>query len=134
MLRQLGNLFIVQPDVLKSYMTESHLGRLDARLLRPFLAQRSDYNTFSRSLALEDGTIAQEEETVSGPMASLSILKGSGSRLSGVAGSGMAKLKDMLKDLDNMAIEESKSPSRVQSQARAQTPARSMYHYGMVMH
>lgn len=56
MLRQLGNSFIVQPNVLKSYMTESHLGRIDPRLLRPYLAQRSDYSTFSRSLQLEDGT------------------------------------------------------------------------------
>lgn len=130
MLRQLGNLFIVQPDVLKSYMTESHLGRLDSRLLRPFLAQRSDYSSFSKSLALDDGVVAVDEEA-SGPIAGLSILKGSGSRLSGVAGSGMSKLKDMLKDLDNMAIEESRSGT---GSVVARNPGPSIYHYGVMMH
>jgi len=107
MLRQLGNSFIVQPNVLKSYMTESHLGRIDPRLLRPYLAQRSDYSTFSRSLQLEDGTtddpVLIEKSVLSG------FKGGAGSRLSamsGVAGAGMGKLKDMLKEFDAMSPEE----------------------------
>lgn len=42
-LRQLGNVFLVRPDILKSYITEGYLGRIDATLLRPYLAQRSDW-------------------------------------------------------------------------------------------
>lgn len=48
MLRQLGNVFIVQPEILKSYLTESYLARIENRLLRPFVMQRTDYNDFSR--------------------------------------------------------------------------------------
>ncbi|KAI1786648.1 exocyst complex component Sec10 [Ganoderma leucocontextum] len=42
-IRQLGNVFLVRPDILKSYITEGYLGRIDANLLRPYLAQRSDW-------------------------------------------------------------------------------------------
>ena len=48
MLRQLGNVFIVQPEILQSYLTESHLARIDNRLLRPFVLQRTDYHDFSK--------------------------------------------------------------------------------------
>ncbi|TFK92834.1 exocyst complex protein [Polyporus arcularius HHB13444] len=42
-IRQLGNVFLVKPDILKSYITEGYLGRIDANLLRPYLVQRSDW-------------------------------------------------------------------------------------------
>lgn len=48
MLRQLGNLFVVGADSIKAYLSESTLAKLDARLLRPFLMQRVDYNDYSR--------------------------------------------------------------------------------------
>lgn len=48
MLRQLGNIFIVQPEILKTYLQESYLGRIENRLLRPFVMQRTDYNEFGR--------------------------------------------------------------------------------------
>lgn len=48
MLRQLGNVFIVQPEILKSYLTESYLARIENRYLRPFVMQRTDYSDFSR--------------------------------------------------------------------------------------
>ncbi|KAM0751654.1 Sec10-domain-containing protein [Meredithblackwellia eburnea MCA 4105] len=48
MLRQLGNVFIVQPEILKSYLTENYLARVENRLLRPFVMQRTDYSDFSR--------------------------------------------------------------------------------------
>ena len=48
MLRQLGNVFIVQPEILKSYLTESYLARIENRLLRPFVMQRTDFGDFSR--------------------------------------------------------------------------------------
>ena len=42
-IRQLGQVFLVRPVILKSYITEGYLGRIDAALLRPYLAQRSDW-------------------------------------------------------------------------------------------
>ncbi|KAN0063111.1 Exocyst complex component 5 [Thecaphora frezii] len=50
MLRQLGNLFIVQASVLKSYMRESHLAKIDERLIRPYLLRRADYAREVRDL------------------------------------------------------------------------------------
>ena len=126
MLRQLGNSFIVQPNVLKSYMTESHLGRIELRLLKPYLAQRSDYPTFSRSLNLDDGP---EDQATSNGSPSLNFgfagghtahgqghgfslgLGSKGSRfstMSGVAGVGMGKLREMLKEFEGESEEERK--------------------------
>lgn len=48
MLRQLGNVFIVQPQILKSYLTEAYLGRIENRLLRPYVMCRTDYGDFGR--------------------------------------------------------------------------------------
>lgn len=50
MLRSLGNLFIVQPSVLKGYMREGHLSKIDERLLHAFLLRRSDYAKEVRDL------------------------------------------------------------------------------------
>ena len=50
MLRQLGNLFIVQASVLNSYMREGHLAKIDSRLLRPYLLRRADYAKEVRDL------------------------------------------------------------------------------------
>ena len=58
-IRQLGNVFLVRPDILRSYITEGYLGRIDATLLRPYLAQRSDWGQaekgFNDSTGLDDG-------------------------------------------------------------------------------
>ncbi|KAI0787030.1 exocyst complex component Sec10 [Irpex lacteus] len=58
-LRQLGNVFLVRPDILKSYITEGYLGRIDSSLLKPYLAQRSDWGQaekgFNDSVGMEDG-------------------------------------------------------------------------------
>jgi len=43
-LRQLGNIFLVRPEILKTYITENYLGRIDPALLRPYLAMRSDWS------------------------------------------------------------------------------------------
>lgn len=117
MLRQLGNCFIVQPEVLRSFMTESHLGRIDARLLRPYLAQRSDWSQFSRSLALDDPGDDSGATTpgltgypgITGmPSIPNQAAKRAGHRLSamsGAAGAGMAagyaRLRDALRDFEN---------------------------------
>lgn len=112
MLRQLGNTFIVQPNVLKSYLTESHLGRIDTRLLRPYLAQRSDWSTFSRTLVLDDGLPVEAADPGSshtGSNTGTPGLKTKGSRLSamsGVAGAGMGRLKEMLKEFEALSPEE----------------------------
>lgn len=113
MLRQLGNSFIVQPNVLKSYMTESHLGRIDPRLLRPYLAQRSDYSQFSRSLNLDDGLppedVPSSGQAAIGHLTHLPSPGGASNRfsvISGVAGAGMGKLREMLKDFESMSPEE----------------------------
>ncbi|KAL7418599.1 Exocyst complex component 5 [Cryptotrichosporon argae] len=149
MLRQLGNSFIVQPNVLKSYLTESHLGRIDPRLLRPYLQQRSDWSTFAKQLQLDDahddaagaggaagsgggGGSASAPATTTSPslgsfgagtmsaspsMSNLSGLTGLGlkrggaaagarlSVMSGVAGAGMARLREALKEFEALGPE-----------------------------
>ncbi|KAJ7068468.1 exocyst complex protein [Mycena amicta] len=47
-IRQLGNIFLVRPDILKSYITENYLGRVDSSLLKPYIALRSDYGQFEK--------------------------------------------------------------------------------------
>jgi hypothetical protein len=130
MLRQLGNSFIVQPNVLKSYMTESHLGRIDARLLRPYLAQRSDYSQFSRSLQLDDGPLPPEAEHAPNLGSGLFRVGGSGSGasnrlsvMSGVAGAGMGKLKAVLKEFDVSPEEVERSRKARLSQVQRGHPA-----------
>lgn len=111
MLRQLGNSFIVQPEVLKSYLTESHLGRLDARLLLPFLMQRSDWSTFSRRFAEETGFPSLIDDSsninISSGSSSLAGAKDhikNASRLSlGVGTAGMNRLREMLREIDHRA-------------------------------
>ncbi|KAI0722256.1 exocyst complex protein [Cerioporus squamosus] len=55
-IRQLGNVFLVKPDILKSYITEGYLGRIDANLLRPYLAQRSDWGQAEKGFNDSDAT------------------------------------------------------------------------------
>lgn len=100
MLRQLGNSFIVQPDVLRSYLTEAHLGKVDARLLRPYLAQRSDYASFSRRFLEDEGLSGQEQLIDESFTQDLSR----GSRLSLGAGAGMSRLRELLKAVDEHAF------------------------------
>ncbi|OBZ77088.1 Exocyst complex component SEC10 [Grifola frondosa] len=59
-IRQLGNVFLVRPDILKSYITEGYLGRIDSTLLRPYLAQRSDWGQAEKGFndSSEDGAAA----------------------------------------------------------------------------
>jgi hypothetical protein len=49
MIRELGNIFVVQPSILKSYLAESAmLGRIDGKLLKPFFLMRADYGDHSK--------------------------------------------------------------------------------------
>ncbi|KAG8747424.1 Exocyst complex component 5 [Ceratobasidium sp. 414] len=86
-LRQLGNIFLVPAQTLKSYVTESYLGRIDAQLLRPYLAQRSDWNEFERGYDGEE------------PAAGTAEVSGSGLRERlGVSG----RLAVVVRELDNL--------------------------------
>ncbi|ESK94451.1 exocyst complex component protein [Moniliophthora roreri MCA 2997] len=61
-IRQLGNVFLVRPEILKSYITEGYLGRIDPTLLKPYLALRSDYGQFEKGLndgEADDGTATE---------------------------------------------------------------------------
>lgn len=55
MLHQLGNVFIVRPEILKSILNEGMLARIDARLLTPYLQQRVDYKTSGIDQLIVDG-------------------------------------------------------------------------------
>ncbi|KAI0663197.1 exocyst complex protein [Cubamyces menziesii] len=84
-IRQLGNVFLVKPDILKSYITEGYLGRIDANLLRPYLAQRSDWGQAEKGFndAGDGGAGAQEADG-----------KGMRDRF------GMGRLSMIMKDLE----------------------------------
>lgn len=43
MLRQLGNIFVVKPEILKSILSEGYLARLDPSVLYPYLEKRIDF-------------------------------------------------------------------------------------------
>jgi hypothetical protein len=43
MLWELAHLFVVRPENLRSVMQEGHLGRLDVKLIYPYIAQRADF-------------------------------------------------------------------------------------------
>ncbi|THH14390.1 hypothetical protein EW146_g5934 [Bondarzewia mesenterica] len=90
-IRQLGNVFLVRPEILKSYITENYLGRIDSTLLRPYLAQRSDWGQaekgFNDTLGAED--VGAGAET-----------KGLRDRF------GMGRLSMMMKDLEGLRIGE----------------------------
>jgi len=85
-LRQLGNVFLVRPEILKSYITENYLGRIESQLLRPYLAQRSDWVQFEKGF---DGP----GEEIAGTEA-----KGFKERL------GVSRLSTMMKELEGLRI------------------------------
>ncbi|MCO5590018.1 hypothetical protein L7F22_043987 [Adiantum nelumboides] len=83
MLRQLGNLFIVQPGVLKSYMRESHLSKVEERYLRPYLLKRADYATHVRDLSdFDDRSTGAVGSSIAGQSGEVPISGISNSNLS----------------------------------------------------
>lgn len=82
MLRQLGNIFLVKPEILRSILSEGYLARLDPKMLYPYLEKRvdfksarldrvlgissnveeapSDANSNRRSLFVNDNTVLKE--------------------------------------------------------------------------
>ncbi|TDL29692.1 exocyst complex protein [Rickenella mellea] len=85
-IRQLGNVFLVRPDILKSYITEGYLGRIDSQLLRPYLAQRSDWGQFEKGF---DGPVVDDTGTEA---------KGFKDRL------GVSRLSTMMKELEGLSL------------------------------
>jgi len=86
-IRQLGNVFLVRPEILATYITDNYLGRIDSELLQPYLAQRSDRGLFEKTA---DGTGGEE---IAGPEA-----KGFRERL------GVSRLSTMMKELEGLRI------------------------------
>ncbi|KAL5507953.1 SEC10 [Sanghuangporus vaninii] len=99
---QLGKIFLIEPEILKSYITESALARIDLNLLRPYLMQRSDWQTFEKGF---DGQSVGGVDGISinAPM--------NGTGLGGVAETkgfrerlGMARLSTMMRELEGLRI------------------------------
>ncbi|SJL01757.1 related to exocyst complex 100 kDa component [Armillaria ostoyae] len=87
-IRQLGSVFLVRPDILKSYITENYLGRIDPTLLKPYLALRSDWGQLEK--AFDD----EAEIPVEGALSETKGLKDRFGRLS-----------VMMKDLEGLKLE-----------------------------
>lgn len=96
-IRQLGNVFLVRPEILKSYITENYLGRIDSTLLRPYLAQRSDWGQFEKGF--NDGRVGENEDGLSAGTEG----RGLKDRF------GMGRLSMMMKDLEGLKIGEGMS-------------------------
>jgi hypothetical protein len=83
--------FLVRPEILKSYITEGYLGRIDPALLRPYLAQRSDWPSvekgFNDAIGITDDVAANES-------------RGLRDRL------GMGRLSVMMKELEGLRLGE----------------------------
>lgn len=103
-LRQLGNVFLVRPDILKSYITENYLGRIEPSLLRPYLAQRSDWAQFERAFDFgeEDGGEGNPNSNGNGNGDIASTRPAFRERLSAVNVSN--RLSTMMHDLEGMRI------------------------------
>ncbi|KAI9466964.1 exocyst complex component Sec10 [Lactarius psammicola] len=89
-IRQLGNIFLVQPEILKSYITENYLGRIEPALLRPYLAQRSDWGHVEKGFT-------DESEDVGGRTGQKALRD----RF------GMGRLSMMMKDLEGLRLGDS---------------------------
>lgn len=83
----MGNVFLVRPEILKSYITENYLGRIDASLLKPYLTLRSDWGQFEKGF--NDLEALPDESTGRG--------RGSKDRF--------ARLSVMMRELENLKVE-----------------------------
>ncbi|CAO1620019.1 unnamed protein product [Parajaminaea phylloscopi] len=124
MLRSLGNLFIVQPSVLRGYMREGSLGKIDEQLLHAFLLRRSDYakevrdlGGFTRSNGASGASLFGDEdrqESTAIPLSAQPTMSGSFANArdrepqqtldpSDLAGNRQGRLSVMLSDLERYA-------------------------------
>jgi len=79
---------LVRPEILSSYITENYLGRIDSTLLKPYLAQRSDWGQFEKGF--NDGAGTEDDGLTDG--------KGLKARF------GMGRLSAMMKDLEGIKL------------------------------
>ncbi|EJD53474.1 exocyst complex component Sec10 [Auricularia subglabra TFB-10046 SS5] len=96
-IRQLGNVFLVRPEILKGYITEGYLGRIDAQLLRPYLAQRVDWGTFERGFDIGD-------EPLSAGPTSASADQGEAAAKSMRERFGVGRLASMMRELEGLKL------------------------------
>ena len=100
-IRQLGNVFLIQPEILKSYITEGYLGRIDASLLRPYLCQRTDWAQFGSKFYEEDDTLGESTSSDSRDIAT----GGKGSKMENLKDRfGMSRLSMMVRDLESLRL------------------------------
>jgi exocyst complex component 5 len=95
-IRQLGNVFLIQPDILKSYITEGYLGRIDSSLLRPYLAMRSDWVQFEDRFNDEGDNLEDSMRDSNQPGTVAGLKK---DRF------GMGRLSTMMRDLEGLKLD-----------------------------
>lgn len=93
---QLGKIFLIEPEILKSYINESALARIEPHLLRPYLAQRSDWQAFENRFDGPGGGLPGLGEEAY----SAAETKKFRDRL------GMSRLSTMMKELEGLKIGE----------------------------
>jgi hypothetical protein len=98
--RLLGNLFLLPPDSIKSYIKDNALARVDFPLLRPYLMQRSDWSAFGLpGLEAHVGhSAAMEGESETADGIPSSAVKGLRERL------GTGRLGAMMRELESLKI------------------------------
>lgn len=93
---QLGKIFLIEPEILKSYINESALARIEPHLLRPYLAQRSDWQAFENRFDGPGGGLPGLGEEAY----AAAETKRFRDRL------GMSRLSTMMKELEGLKIGE----------------------------
>lgn len=115
MLRQLGNVFIVQPDILRSYLQEGYLARIENRLLRPFVMCRSDYGDYPRKFW--DDVFGPDETAATGATAGAGAgaVGAAAAQLGTQAGGAIASTLNKLPRLGNFGSGTSAFSAQMQS-------------------
>ncbi|KAF9357950.1 Exocyst complex component 5 [Mortierella sp. NVP85] len=76
MLRQLGNVFLVKPEILPSVMNEGYLAKVDFKSLYPYLQNRVDFKTSKIDKLFEkQNTAAGGGESNAGPTSRMAALE-----------------------------------------------------------
>ncbi|KAH8118616.1 exocyst complex protein [Phellopilus nigrolimitatus] len=99
---QLGKIFLIEPEILKSYINESALARIELHLLRPYLAQRSDWQTFEKGFDGQSDAVSVDGGVGVGAgvtgFGGVVETKGFRDRL------GMSRLSTMMREMDGLHI------------------------------
>ena len=76
MLRELGNVFLVKPEILPSVMNEGYLAKVDFKSLYPYLQNRVDFKTSKIDKLFEKQNIAAGGgESNAGPTSRMAALE-----------------------------------------------------------